>query len=125
MRQRSIADKILLTFALVFLTAIGAVACFRQIPMWIGWVYAGASIVSLSVYGWDKYRAQRQQWRVTEATLHFFDLCGGWPGALIAQRLFRHKNRKLSFQVTFWLIVIAHLTFWGWVVWLRSQPGSH
>ena len=125
MRQRSVSDRILLTFALVFLTAIGTAAYFHQIAMWIGWAYGGVSIVSLSVYGRDKHRAKKEQWRVAEATLHLFELCGGWPGALIAQRLFRHKNRKVSFQVMFWLIVIAHLTFWGWVISLRYRPAAH
>jgi uncharacterized membrane protein YsdA (DUF1294 family) len=121
----SITDKVLLGFGLAFLFTIGAAAYFRQIPVWIGWVYGGASIVSLSVYGWDKYRAKKEQWRVTEATLHFFDVCGGWPGALIAQRLFRHKNRKVAFQIVFWLIVIAHLALWGWVISLRYRQSSH
>lgn len=124
MGQRSVADKALLGFALVFLVAVGAAAYFRQIPPWIGWVYGGASLVILCVYGWDKYRAQKEQWRVAEATLHFLELFGGWPGALIAQRMFLHKNRKVSFQVVFWLIAIAHLTLWGWVIFLRYRPAA-
>ncbi|HSI14245.1 MAG TPA: DUF1294 domain-containing protein [Chthoniobacter sp.] len=119
MRQRSLADKTLLGFALVFLVAVGAAAYFRKIPPWIGWLYGGASLVTLGVYGWDKYRAIKEKWRIAEATLHFLELCGGWPGALIAQRLFRHKNRKVSFQVAFWLITVAHLALWGWVIFLR------
>jgi uncharacterized membrane protein YsdA (DUF1294 family) len=124
-RQRSPADKTLLGFALGFLIAIGAAAYFRQIPPWIGWGYGVVSLVTLGVYGWDKYRAQKEQWRIAEATLHFFELGGGWPGALIAQRLFRHKNRKISFQVVFWLITVAHLALWGWVISLRYRPAAH
>ena len=123
--KRSAADKILLALALLFLSAIGLAAYLRQIPLWIGWAYGGASLVTLSVYGLDKYRAQRDHWRIPEATLHFCELCGGWPGALIAQRLFRHKNRKVSFQVVFWLFALAHLAFWGWIIWLRYQSASH
>ena len=47
-------------------------------------------------------------------TLHGLEAAGGWPGALVAQRVFRHKTRKRSFQIIFWLIVLAHLAFWGW-----------
>ncbi len=49
------------------------------------------------------------RWRTNEQTLHLCSLFGGWPGALIAQRLFHHKSKKLSFQTLFWLIVVVHL----------------
>lgn len=124
MRQQTFADQTLLGFALVFLIAIGVAVGFRQIPPWIGWGYGVASLVTLGVYRWDKYRAQKAQWRIAEATLHLLELGGGWPGALIAQRLFRHKNRKVSFQVVFWLIVLGHLALWGWVISLRWRSGS-
>lgn len=124
MRQRYLADKILIGFALVFLVAIGAAAYFRQIPPWIIWIYGAASLITLGVYGWDKYRAIKEKWRIAEATLHFLELCGGWPGAIIAQRLFRHKNRKIPFQIIFWLITVAHLTLWGWALSLRLRTGA-
>jgi len=38
---------------------------------------------------------------------------GGWPGALLAQQLFRHKTRKLSYQLLFWAIVLLHQVFWA------------
>ncbi|WP_153605141.1 DUF1294 domain-containing protein, partial [Pseudomonas aeruginosa] len=44
--------------------------------------------------------------------LHLFELLGGWPGALVAQQVFRHKTRKLSFQLVFWGIVLLHQSFW-------------
>ena len=47
-----------------------------------------------------------------EVRLHLFELLGGWPGALVAQQAFRHKTRKLSFQLVFWGIVLLHQLFW-------------
>ena len=44
--------------------------------------------------------------------MHITELLGGWPGALIAQQVFRHKTRKASFQTVFWLIVLVHQVFW-------------
>ena len=68
-------------------------------------------IFSLWVYrtlAYDKKRAQTDQWRVQESTLHFLELLGGWPGSFVAQRRFRHKISKSSYQVTFWIIVIGY-----------------
>jgi uncharacterized membrane protein YsdA (DUF1294 family) len=44
--------------------------------------------------------------------LHLVELLGGWPGALVAQQCFRHKTRKLSYQMVVWLIVAAHQLVW-------------
>lgn len=66
------------------------------------------STVTLAAYGWDKLAARRGARRISEATLHLLALCGGWPGALAGQLLFRHKTRKPSFQACFWLTVLAN-----------------
>ena len=59
-------------------------------------------------YRSDKRSAQSGEWRVPETTLHLIALSGGWPGAFLAQRIFRHKTAKLSFQIVFWIIVLIH-----------------
>jgi uncharacterized membrane protein YsdA (DUF1294 family) len=66
------------------------------------------SVVAFFVYRSDKRSAQAGEWRVPEATLHFIALIGGWPGAFLAQRVFRHKTSKLSFQFVFWIVVLVH-----------------
>ena len=71
--------------------------------------YLGMSIVSFFLYLSDKNKAVNGLWRVPENTLHFFDLLGGWPGGFVAQRMFRHKNRKGAFQMIFWITVIANI----------------
>lgn len=40
--------------------------------------------------------------------LQTWSLFGGWPGAFLAQRQFRHKTAKPTFQTVFWLIVLIH-----------------
>ena len=66
------------------------------------------SLIAYGLYAHDKRRAREKGWRVSEATLHFIELIGGWPGAFIAQRRLRHKCSKISYQAVFWLIVIAY-----------------
>ena len=51
-----------------------------------------------------------------ERTLHLFSLLGGWPGALAAQRLFRHKSSKASFQTTYWITVALNCAALGWLL---------
>lgn len=68
-------------------------------------IYTLFSTITFVVYGFDKLAARRGRKRVRERTLHLLALCGGWPGALAGQQLFRHKTRNRSFQVDFWLIV--------------------
>ena len=43
-------------------------------------------------------------------------MSGGWPGALLAQRVFRHKTRKMSFLVVFYLATAVNLAVLGWLL---------
>lgn len=79
-------------------------------------VYFIASIITFIVYALDKSAAKSNRWRIKENTLHLCDLIGGWPGALLAQRLFRHKTKKTSFQITFWITVVSNVGANGWLL---------
>ncbi len=68
----------------------------------------GLSTIGFLLYWLDKLRARYGQWRVAESSLHLVSLLGGWPGAFLAQRHFRHKTSKLRFQLVFWLIITLH-----------------
>jgi uncharacterized membrane protein YsdA (DUF1294 family) len=70
--------------------------------------YLAASVATIVAYGRDKSAAERHGWRVKEGTLHILALLGGWPGAFIAQKWFRHKSRKASFQVGFMITVVVN-----------------
>ncbi len=78
------------------------------------WIYLAdvlvMSVVCFAAYGLDKRRAGRGDVRIAERTLQTMALLGGWPGALLGQRQFRHKTQKLSFQIVFWLVVVLHLS---------------
>ena len=74
--------------------------------------YTVASLVAFGLYWYDKQQARTGQWRTPENVLHGVELLGGWPGALVAQQVFRHKTRKVSYQLWFWLIVALHQAAW-------------
>lgn len=74
--------------------------------------YGAVSLLTFLVYWHDKRRAQAEGQRIPENVLHALELAGGWPGALLAQQLLRHKTRKVSYQLVFWLIVALHQVFW-------------
>ena len=81
--------------------------------------YGVASVLAFVLYWYDKQQARAGQWRTPEKVLHGVELLGGWPGALVAQQMFRHKTRKLSYQLVFWLIVAAHQVVWIDVLFLK------
>ena len=90
-----------------------------SMTMWLGGIsrvplaaYGIVSVLAFLLYWSDKRKARLDRWRIPENVLHAVELAGGWPGALLAQQVFRHKTRKLSFQVLFWVIVLLHQVFW-------------
>ena len=98
----------LVIFAFVFLLFVCGSFFILKLPIVVLGLYIIGSIVSFFTYASDKSAAQKGQWRVKESTLSFLALIGGWPGALIAQRLLRHKTKKQSFQIIFWIVVIVN-----------------
>lgn len=102
-------------FAACFLACVAGAVFADWIPYAVLALYIIASIVAFVAYAIDKSAALRNQWRIQESTLHLFALLGGWPGALVAQRLLRHKSSKASFQTTFWGTVVLNCGALGWL----------
>jgi uncharacterized membrane protein YsdA (DUF1294 family) len=95
-------------FGALFLSTLLAAGLYGAVPQYLFIVYGVASIAAFVAYGMDKSAARRQLRRTPESTLHALGLAGGWPGALIAQSLFRHKTRKQPFQGVFWFTVVLN-----------------
>lgn len=74
----------------------------------LGGLPLALSLVTFAAYRSDKRRAEAGDWRIPESTLHIAELVGGWPGGFLAQRIFRHKISKTSYQIEFWIIVLVH-----------------
>jgi len=85
-------------------------------------VYAVASTVAFGMYALDKKAARADRWRIPEINMHLVALAGGWPGALLAQRMFRHKTRKQPFQMLFKATVVVNI---AGLAWLTASPESN
>ncbi|MDT8998106.1 cold shock and DUF1294 domain-containing protein [Paucibacter sp. APW11] len=79
------------------------------VPNALWGVYVAMSLATFIVYAGDKRAAQKNGWRVAEGTLHGLALACGWPGALLAQQLLRHKSVKQPFRRRFWLTVALNI----------------
>ena len=60
---------------------------------------AVVSLLTLGVWGFDKFRAISRGWRVPEHWLFILILIGGSFGALAGMLFFRHKTRKPFFWI--------------------------
>lgn len=117
---RSNDGSLLLLFAIIFLLCMVISTYAGKLPLWVLGLYLMASSWTLIAYRLDKMAAKRSHRRTPEKTLHLLALIGGWPGAIIGQKLFRHKSKKLSFQVTFWATIILNCAA---LAWLLSMDG--
>lgn len=66
-------------------------------------------VIAFAAYAFDKRAARGGRWRIPEAHLHLLEALGGWPGALVARHLLRHKSAKRAYGVVLWAIVALHL----------------
>ncbi len=85
------------------------VATVWSVPNWVAGRYVVTSAVCLIAYVVDKSAAVAGRWRVSEGTLIFLGLVGGWPGAIVAQQVVRHKSSKVEFRSAFWGSVLLNV----------------
>ena len=67
------------------------------------------NIVSFFLYGIDKYKAKKGQWRISEATLLTMAAIGGSIGAWAGMRLWHHKTMYKKFKYGIPLIIIMQI----------------
>ena len=105
----------LATAALFFALLVGLVV-LGEVSVVLVVAYGLFSGAAFLMYGADKSAAEQGSWRTSESSLHTIALVGGWPGALVARRVFRHKTRKQPFRTIFWGTVIANCAALAWFV---------
>ncbi len=95
--------------ACVFMVLLCGAVASGWLPILAVAVYAGTSLVTFLAYGFDKNAALQGRWRTQESTLLFLGFIGGWPGAAVGQKVFRHKLQKSSFMWSFLGTVLANI----------------
>ena len=108
-------------FAVLFLCLVGVSVALARMPLWIIAVYLTASLLAFVMYAFDKAAARSGSWRVQESSLQLISLLGGWPGAILAQETLRHKSKKQSFRLVFWVTVFLNI---GGYLWLMTSGGA-
>lgn len=67
------------------------------------------NIITLVMFGIDKWKAKHNKWRIPEATLLIFSAVGGSIGALCGMRLFHHKTLHKKFYIGVPIILVLQI----------------
>lgn len=109
-----------LVVASMFFILLAGLVASDEVHLVVAGAYFLLSCVAFAMYGADKTAALERSWRTPESTLHSVALLGGWPGALVARRFYRHKTTKQPFRTIFWVTVVANCTALAW--WVLDLP---
>ncbi len=102
--------KIFYYFSSIFLLLILMFVGFRlHIHLLISYVLA-INILTILLYCIDKSLAILNLFRIPERLLHVSTLLGGSLGAILGQKLCKHKTIKHEFQKKFWVIIIFQVS---------------
>ena len=107
-------------FAVLFLAAMGVSILMGALSGIFLVGYMALSMITFMAYAFDKSAARRGASRVSEGTLLLFGLAGGWPGAIVAQELLRHKSKKAAFRSVFWVTVLMNCAA---LLWAQTEIG--
>jgi uncharacterized membrane protein YsdA (DUF1294 family)/cold shock CspA family protein len=110
-----------LSIAALFLVGVLGLGLKNRIHVAIPVVYWVVSWLTFVAYAKDKRAAKNERWRTTENGLHVWSLIGGWPGALVAQAVVRHKSRKQSFRNKFFMTVLINCLVLGAVLTIDTR----
>ena len=74
------------------------------------------NIFTFLLYGADKYKARRGEWRIKESVLLGLAAIGGSPAAWIAMYMFYHKTKKPKFYLGVPVLLAIHVLLWFFVL---------
>lgn len=67
------------------------------------------NIVSFSLMGIDKRKAERSKWRIKESTLILSAFLLGGIGSFAGMQVFRHKTKHIKFQILVPVAVVENI----------------
>ncbi|MGN0036552.1 MAG: DUF1294 domain-containing protein [Bacteroidaceae bacterium] len=75
------------------------------------------NVLTFLLYGVDKYKAKKNKWRISEATLLALAAIGGSIGAWTGMRLWHHKTMHKKFKYGIPTIIVLQIAL---VVYLHT-----
>lgn len=72
------------------------------------------NLVAFILFGIDKWKAEKQKWRIPESTLLSFAALGGSIGAWIGMKVWHHKTLHKKFKYGVPAIFILQIALVGW-----------
>lgn len=79
-----------------------------------------ANALTFIVYGIDKLKAKRQQWRIPESTLILLAALGGSVGAFLGMQIFRHKTKHPKFNICIPMFIIIHAAIIAYIIFMAK-----
>ena len=73
------------------------------------------NVITFVIFGVDKYKAIRQEWRIRESTLLGLALVGGSIGGWLAMYIFHHKTKKVKFFVGIPVILAIQIVVFSYL----------
>jgi len=67
------------------------------------------NIITFAFYAADKRKAEKKQWRISEATLIGIAFIMGAFGAFLGMRILRHKTQHIKFKVLVPLALLLNI----------------
>lgn len=70
------------------------------------------NVFAYLLFGIDKYKAAKKQWRIKESYLLSVCFIGGAIGGIFGMKSFRHKTKKPKFSVGIPLMAACHIALY-------------
>ena len=67
------------------------------------------NVIAFFMYGIDKWKAKKDKWRTSEATLLWLAIIGGSIGAWLGVKVWHHKTMHKKFRYGLPLIIIVQI----------------